>query len=135
MRDDNPVMIFEHKLLYGSKGARTEPGAVDATSDIPDGDYIVPLERRGPPLRSRKSTYPGLAAHGPTIAHAGGRRARGSRGSSARLSTCAALAPLDWATIGSIGREDRTGRHRRGRPKDGGLSGEIAAGLWNIFPA
>ena len=27
VRDDNPVMIFEHKLLYGSKGARAEPGA------------------------------------------------------------------------------------------------------------
>ena len=45
VRDDNPVMIFEHKLLYGSKGARAEPGAVDATSDIPDGDYIVPLDQ------------------------------------------------------------------------------------------
>src|SRR6516164_7286251 len=43
VRDDNPVMMFEHKLLYGSKGARAEPGAVDATSDIPDEDYTVPL--------------------------------------------------------------------------------------------
>ncbi len=33
VRDGNPVMIFEHKLLYGSKGARAEPGAVDATSE------------------------------------------------------------------------------------------------------
>ncbi len=45
VRDDNPVLIFEHKLLYGSKGARAEPGAVDATSDIPDGDYTVPLDK------------------------------------------------------------------------------------------
>ena len=43
VRDDNPVMIFEHKLLYGSKGARAETGAVDATSEIPAGDYTVPL--------------------------------------------------------------------------------------------
>src|SRR5271169_5237937 len=45
VRDDNPVMIFEHKLLYGSKGARAEPGAVDATSEIPAAEYTVPLDQ------------------------------------------------------------------------------------------
>src|SRR6516165_3055333 len=45
VRDDNPVMMFEHKLLYGSRGARAESGATDATSEIPEGDYTVPLER------------------------------------------------------------------------------------------
>src|SRR5271170_4276307 len=43
VRDNNPVMIFEHKLLYGSKGARAEPGGVDATSDIPEEEFLVPL--------------------------------------------------------------------------------------------
>ena len=43
VRSDDPVMIFEHKLLYGSKGARAESGAFDASSDIPDEDYTVPL--------------------------------------------------------------------------------------------
>ena len=45
VRDNDPVLIFEHKLLYGSKGARTESGAVDATSEIPDHDYLVPLDQ------------------------------------------------------------------------------------------
>jgi pyruvate dehydrogenase E1 component beta subunit len=45
LREPNPVLIFEHKLLYGSKGARAESGAVDATSDIPDAEYVVPLGR------------------------------------------------------------------------------------------
>src|SRR5436305_9897936 len=45
VRDDNPVLIFEHKLLYGSKGVRAEGGAVDATAEIPADDYTVPLDR------------------------------------------------------------------------------------------
>ena len=49
VRDDNPVMMFEHKLLYGSKGACAETGSVDGSGDIPDEEYTVPLARRPPP--------------------------------------------------------------------------------------
>ena len=62
VRDDNPVMIFEHKLLYGSKGARAESGAVDATSEIPDEDYIVPLDTAAVAARRPGCDHPGLAA-------------------------------------------------------------------------
>jgi pyruvate dehydrogenase E1 component beta subunit len=43
VRDGNPVMIFEHKLLYGSKGARAEKGAIDASAYVPEDDYTVPI--------------------------------------------------------------------------------------------
>ncbi|MFW6180512.1 MAG: alpha-ketoacid dehydrogenase subunit beta, partial [Spirochaetota bacterium] len=45
VRDDDPVLMFEHKLLYGSKGPRSESGTVDASSEIPEEDYVVPIGR------------------------------------------------------------------------------------------
>jgi pyruvate/2-oxoglutarate/acetoin dehydrogenase E1 component len=42
VRDDNPVMLFEHKLLYGSKG-RMQAGGFDLTCHVPEEEYIVPL--------------------------------------------------------------------------------------------
>src|SRR3954466_5639679 len=56
VRDDNPVLMFEHKLLYGSKGARAESGAVDGSSDIPDEDYVVPLDRAAVRRTGRQAT-------------------------------------------------------------------------------
>jgi acetoin:2,6-dichlorophenolindophenol oxidoreductase subunit beta len=43
VRDDNPVLIFEHKLLYGSKGARSEKGAISPVGEVPEDDYLVPF--------------------------------------------------------------------------------------------
>ena len=43
VRDDDPVLMFEHKLLYGSKGVRAESGGFDASSEITDKDYTVPI--------------------------------------------------------------------------------------------
>lgn len=41
IRDDNPVMVFEHKLLYGSKGNRSEKSALSPVGEVPDGDYTI----------------------------------------------------------------------------------------------
>ena len=43
VRDDNPVLVFEHKLLYGSKGGRAETGALSAAGEVPEEEYLVPI--------------------------------------------------------------------------------------------
>ncbi len=45
VRDDNPVLVFEHKLLYGSKGPRSERGALSPIGEVPEDDYVVPIGR------------------------------------------------------------------------------------------
>ncbi len=44
VRDDNPVLVFEHKLLYGSKG-RQSAGGLDLTTYVPEEEYLVPIGR------------------------------------------------------------------------------------------
>lgn len=43
VRDDNPVLFFEHKKLYGAKGIRKVTGSLDASSEIPDQEYLLPF--------------------------------------------------------------------------------------------
>jgi pyruvate/2-oxoglutarate/acetoin dehydrogenase E1 component len=43
VRDDSPVLIFEHKRLYGSKGPRAVEGALSPMGEVPDDDYVVPI--------------------------------------------------------------------------------------------
>ena len=43
VRDDNPVIVIEHKLLYGSKGPRSEQGALSPIGEVPDQEYLVPI--------------------------------------------------------------------------------------------
>ncbi len=132
VRDDNPVMIFEHKLLYGSKGARAEPGALDATSDIPDGDYVVPLDKASV-IRSGAD----VSVFGWLLTAHLSRQAADALASdriAAEAVDVRALAPLDWATLEASAR--KTGRVvivEEG-PKSGGVGAEIAAGLCERLP-
>jgi pyruvate/2-oxoglutarate/acetoin dehydrogenase E1 component len=131
IRDDNPVLIFEHKLLYGSKGARTEPGAVDATSEVPEGDYTVPLDRAA--VR-RPGTQVSILAW-LLMAHLARQAADQlvAQGIDAEVIDVRSLSPIDYETIGrSVMKTGRVVIVEEG-PKTGGVSAEIAAGIMERF--
>ncbi|MDR3633184.1 MAG: alpha-ketoacid dehydrogenase subunit beta [Isosphaeraceae bacterium] len=132
VRDDNPVLMFEHKLLYGSKGARTEPGAVDATSDVPDDDYVVPLDRAVVRRPGAQVTILAWLLMAHYARQAADRLA--AEGIDAEVIDVRSLSPIDYATIGaSVRKTGRVVLVEEG-PKTGGVSAEIAAGITERFP-
>src|SRR5215471_14125805 len=127
VRDDNPVLIFEHKLLYGSKGARAEPGATDATSEIPEQDYTVPLDKAVVRREGSQVTILGwlLMAHYALAAA----DKLAAEGIDAEVIDVRSLSPLDLETIGASVR--KTGRVLivEEGPKTGGVGAELAASI------
>jgi pyruvate dehydrogenase E1 component beta subunit len=131
VRDGNPVLIFEHKLLYGSRGARAESGATDATSEIPEGDYTVPLDKAALRRQGAHVTILGwlLMLHHALAAAA----ILAKEGIDLEVLDVRSLSPVDYDTIGQSVR--KTGRViivEEG-PKTGGVSAEIAAGIMERF--
>jgi acetoin:2,6-dichlorophenolindophenol oxidoreductase subunit beta len=43
IRDESPVVVFEHKLLYGSKGNRAEKSALSPVGEVPEEEYLIPF--------------------------------------------------------------------------------------------
>jgi pyruvate/2-oxoglutarate/acetoin dehydrogenase E1 component len=131
VRDDNPVLIFEHKLLYGSKGARAETGATDATREIPDHDYIVPLDKAAVCREGSHVTvlawllmlHYSLAA-ADTLA---------GEGIEVDVIDVRSLSPFDYEAIGASVR--KTGRVLivEEGPKTGGVAAELASGITERF--
>jgi pyruvate/2-oxoglutarate/acetoin dehydrogenase E1 component len=131
VRDDNPVMIFEHKLLYGSKGVRAESGAVDATSDIPEEDFTVPLDRAAIRREGADVTILSwlLMAHFSMSAA----QSLAAENIDAEVIDVRSLAPIDYGTIGqSVKKTGRVVIVEEG-PKTGGVGAEIASGLIERF--
>jgi pyruvate/2-oxoglutarate/acetoin dehydrogenase E1 component len=125
IRDDNPVVFLEHKLLYGGSGTRRESAAIALGTEVPEGDYEVPigtvaLRREGADLTILANM---LMVH---RALAAAEQLHGE-GIEAEVIDVRCLVPLDFAAIArSVG---KTGRlliveedHRTG-----GWGAEIAA--------
>ncbi len=131
VRDDNPVLIFEHKLLYGTKGVRAESGTVDATSEIPNEDYTLPLDQAAVRRAGDDVTVLGwlLMQHFALQAA----DALADEGIGAEVIDVRSLAPIDYQTIGqSVRKTGRVVIVEEG-PKTGGVSAEIAAGILERF--
>ncbi len=111
IRDDNPVMFFEHKLLYGgsSPGGKAKT-AVDglgpAFRPAPAGEYLVPLGAAEVKRPGRDVTVvaTGLMVHKALAAAA----TLAAEGVEAEVIDPRTLVPLDKATI--LASLHRTGR-------------------------
>jgi pyruvate dehydrogenase E1 component beta subunit len=127
IRDDNPVLMIEHKLLYGSKGARTESGAVDASSDIPDEDYTVPIGKGIIRREGRDVTLIGtlLMMHRAVQAA----EVLASEGISAEVIDPRSLSPFDWPLVEASVRKTGCAVVVEEGPRTGGVGAEIAASL------
>ena len=127
VRDGNPVLMFEHKLLYGSKGPRSETGALDASSDIPEEDYTVPI---GKGILRREGSDVTIVAS-LLMMHRAMEAAKllAQEGISAEVIDPRTLVPFDWDLVkGSVAKTGRVITVEES-PRRGGVGGEIAATL------
>ncbi|MCX6463172.1 MAG: pyruvate dehydrogenase complex E1 component subunit beta [Pseudonocardiales bacterium] len=89
IREDDPVLVFEHKALFGLKGE--VPGIDDG------GEHVVPLGRAAVRRRGTDVTLVGLARTVGQCEAAAGVLA--ARGVSAEVVDLRTLVPLDAATV------------------------------------
>ncbi len=132
VRDEDPVLIFEHKLLYGSKGMRAETGGMDASSEIPEGDFTVPIGRAAVRREGRDVTLIGhlLMMHHCLLAA----QRLEAEGISCEVIDPRTLWPLDIELI--LASVRKTGRVVlvEESPKQGGVGAEIAAQIAEAIP-
>ena len=100
VRDDNPVFIFEHKLLYGSKGPlkREVPGGIDLTCYVPEEEYLIPF---GKAVIRREGTDVTIVATQLVLywAMSAAERIEREEGISCEIIDPVTLVPLDIETI------------------------------------
>lgn len=99
IRDDNPVLFIESKLLYGAKGEVPEP-------DAPGGDYVVPLGEAKVVREGEHLTLIGYSRM--TVEAEKAAEALAASGISCEVVDLRTLAPLDIDTVAAS--VEKTGR-------------------------
>src|SRR5439155_22316632 len=127
IRDDNPVLLFEHKLLYGAKGARAESGTVDASSELPEDDYLVPL---GKGIIRREGSDVTIIATLLMMHRAlAAAEQLATEGISAEVIDPRSLVPFDWDLVNASAMKTTRVVIVEEGPRRGGWSAEIGATL------
>jgi pyruvate dehydrogenase E1 component beta subunit len=125
IRDPNPVLFFEHKLLYGSKGSRKEAGGMELLGFVPAEEYLVPIGEAKVVREGRDVTVVAnlLMVHKSMQAA----KILLEAGIDAEVIDVRTLAPLDNRTIfGSVQKTGRLVLVEEGN-LTGGWSAEVAA--------
>ena len=106
IRMDDPVVIFEHKLLYGSKGARKESGALEVLGPVPQEEYLLPFGQGRIARKGKDVTIVAnlLMVHKSLLAA----KTLADQGIEAEVIDVRTLVPFDWET--TFESVNRTGR-------------------------
>ena len=106
IRDNNPVIFFEHKLLYGSKGSRKEAGGMELLEDVPEQEYLIPFGQAKIARPGRDLTIVANLLMVHKSMHAA--KLLAEAGIEAEVVDVRTLAPFDWPAVFESVR--RTGR-------------------------
>jgi pyruvate dehydrogenase E1 component beta subunit len=115
IRDDNPVLFFEHVLLYNLK------------EDLPDGEYVLPLDK-AEMVRSGKDvtilTYSRMRHHVMTAV-----KPLVQQGYDPEVIDLISLKPLDFETIGASIRKTHRVIVVEECMRSGGIGAELTASI------
>jgi len=127
IRDDDPVVFLEHKLLYGAKGGRKEKASIDPLASVPEGDYEVPL---GTVAIKREGTHLTILANMLMVHRALDAAERLEQdGISAEVIDVRCLVPLDTEALVASARKTRRVLIVEEDNLTGGWGAEISAHL------
>jgi pyruvate dehydrogenase E1 component beta subunit len=115
IRDDNPVLVFEDRLLYGMKG------------EVPEGEVLVPLGRADIKRRGRDVTVVALGRMVQVALSAAARLAQ--EGIEAEIVDPRSLVPLDVETLVESVKRTNRALVVDGGNRQYGAAGELAATL------
>ncbi|MDR7865821.1 MAG: alpha-ketoacid dehydrogenase subunit beta [Sporomusaceae bacterium] len=113
IRDDDPVVCIEHKLLYATKG------------EVPDGDHLVPLGKADIKRPGRDITIVAWSRQVHSALEAA--QTLAGEGIDAEVLDLRSLVPLDWETLAASIRKTHRAVIVHEAVKRGGYGGELAA--------